>query len=271
MSIKLVFILSIVYIVLSVVIYYFDIDKSNLEITFFDVGQGDAVYIRLPNDTRILIDGGEDYTVSYKLDQKFIFPFCKIDYLIASHAHADHIGGFRKVFQSCIVKMFTFNDIVCESKLCNYFFNKFARNSLLKGDLLQIDDVSIKILWPDLKNDNVDYSNINNTSIVMFLDYGEFEALFTGDAEMEALSAVDIASILPYIDNGLDLYKVSHHGALNGLYKPLLAAIKPKNCIISVGKYNKYGHPDPLVLTYLNSIKCNILRTDELGDITFIF
>lgn len=271
MSIKLIFLLSLTYIVLSSILYYVDIKKSHLEITFFDVGQGDSIYIRLPNNTRILIDGGEDYTVSYKLDQKFIFPFCKIDYLIASHAHADHIGGFKKIFQSCIVRMFTFNDIVCNSKLCNYFFNKFKRNSLLKGDLLQIDGVSLKVLWPDLKNDNINYSNINNTSIVIFLDYGEFEALFTGDAELEALGSIDITSILPYIENGLDLYKVSHHGALNGLYKPLLAAVTPKNCIISVGKINKYGHPDPLVLAYLESINCNILRTDELGDITFIF
>lgn len=271
MSVKLILVLSLTYIVLSVLLYYFDIKKSNLEITFFDIGQGDAIYIRFPNNTRFLIDGGEDYTVSYKLDQKFIFPFCKIDYLIASHAHADHIGGFKKVFQNCIVSHFTFNDIVCSSKLCNYFFNKFAKNSLLKGDLLQIGEVTVKILWPDLKNANINYSNINNTSIVMFLDYGEFEALFTGDAELEALESLDILSILPYIENGLDLYKVSHHGALNGLYKPLLVSIEPKTCVISVGKYNKYGHPDPLVLDYLDSINCNIMRTDELGDITFIF
>jgi len=256
---------------MSIVWLLIPINKGKLEITFFDVGQGDAIYIKAPNGQRVLIDGGEDYTVSYKLAEKFVFPFCTLDYIFITHMHADHYGGLKKVTQNCDATHVTFNDIGCDSKTCNYFSELLTKNSIKKDDLISLGDVSIKVLWPDIKNDNVNYSNVNNSSLVLFLDYGDFEALFTGDAEVEALKEVDIKGILPYIQGGLDVYKASHHGALNGLYKPLLVDVAPITCIISVGKNNKYGHPSSEVLSYFESIHCNTFRTDEIGDITFIF
>ena len=127
------------------------------------------------------------------------------------------------------------------------------------------------MLWPDLKNTNVDYSNPNNLSTVMFIDYGDFEALLTGDAETEALSQIDISKILPYIDNGLDVYKAPHHGAKNGISLSLLQQLKPKFCPISVGAKNKYGHPSKEALDAFSSVGCTVLRTDKDGDISFIW
>ena len=209
--------------------------------------------------------------MDYKINKKFVYPSCNFEYIFITHPHLDHLGGLKKVVQHCDFKHITFNDIGCESKSCKYFLPIINKNSVLKGDVIELKDVTLKVLWPELENNNVDYSNVNNLSIVLFLDYGNFEALFTGDAEADALSQIDIQSILPFIQDGLDVYKVSHHGAINGLYKPLLEVLKPKNCVISVGKDNKYGHPNQKVLDYLEEIKCKVLRTDKMGDITLIF
>ena len=139
------------------------------------------------------------------------------------------------------------------------------------GDIFTYKDVTIKVLWPDLKNTNVDYSNINNLSIVLFVDYGDFEALLTGDAESEVLDQIDLTDVVPAIQNGLDVYKVPHHGASNGLSLKLLNQLKPKNCVISVGANNKYGHPSPKTIKALESILCKVYRTDEVGDVTFVW
>jgi len=245
--------------------------KNKLELTFFDVGQGDSIYIKTPNDERLLIDGGASYDVDYKISKKFVYPFCYFDNIFLTHPHLDHYGGLKKVTQRCDFGNFTFNDIQCKSNSCKYFSGISTNNSILIGDKFSFKDVTIKVLWPDIKNNNVDYSNVNNLSVVMFLDYGDFEAILTGDAELEALNQIDLSEVTPLIQNGLDVFKISHHGAKNGLSFRLLEQLKPHNCVISVGKDNKYGHPNKEVLEYLSLIKCNVLRTDEIGDITFLW
>lgn len=270
MNTRILLILSLIYLLISLSSYFLP-EENNLKITFFDVGQGDAIYIKMPTGERVLIDGGENNTGDYKINKEFIFPFCNLDLIFITHPHADHMGGLPKILQRCNFGALTFNDISCDSNTCAYFRGINNKKTVLIGDIYNFNNVTLKVLWPDLENTNVDYSNANNLSVVVFLDYGDFEALFTGDAEKEALSQIDVDSLLPYIQNGLDIYKISHHGAINGLYTPLLDILKPKECVISVGEGNSYGHPNADVLNYLESINCNISRTDQLGDITFIF
>ena len=284
MNIKLLLLMSFIYTVvfLCVVFGYipsyiiplpfFDKNhKEKMEITFFDVGQGDSIYIKTHSGERLLIDGGESSDVDYKISQKFIFPQCFFDYIILTHPHLDHYGGLLRVTQHCGFKYFTFNDVQCKSNACKYFSGISNKKSILIGDNISFNDVTIKVLWPDLKNTNIDYSNPNNLSVVLFIDYGEFEALLTGDAQKEVLESINVSEIAPFIQNGLDIYKVSHHGAVNGMSESLLQSLKPINCVISVGKDNPYNHPHKPVLTQLKKIGCNILRTDELGDISFLW
>jgi len=270
MTIRLLFILSIIY----VLIFFLSLKlppQSKLDITFFDIGQGDSIYIGLPTGERILIDGGASADIDYRINKKFMFPNCYFDYIFITHAHADHLGGLKRVTQHCNFKQLTFNDIGCDSKSCKYFLPISNKKSGFKGDIISINGVTLKVLWPDMESNNIDYSNINNTSIIVFLDYGDYEALFTGDAEKEVLDQLDISQILPDIQNGLDIYKVPHHGAENASSERLLQQLKPNNCIVSVGKNNKYGHPHKATLDTLNKVGCNILRTDELGDIQFMW
>ena len=103
------------------------------------------------------------------------------------------------------------------------------------------------------------------------MDYGEFEMLLTGDAEIESLSKLDLSFLSSKIENGLDVYKASHHGAKNAHYLPLIQQLNPINCVISVGSNNTYGHPNSNVLADLTTYCKNLFRTDIDGDVTFIY
>lgn len=245
--------------------------KDKFEITFFDVGQGDSIYMRLPTGERLLVDGGGFSDVDYKIDKKFVFPNCHFNHIFLTHPHLDHYGGLKRITQHCDFDNFTFNDVQFNENEKKYFSGISTKNSILIGDNYSFKDVIIKVMWPDIKNTNVDYSNVNNLSVILFIDYGDYEALLTGDAEYEALEALNVSEIAPLIQNGLDIYKVSHHGAKNGHSETLIQSLKPLNCVISVGKNNKYGHPNSTVVSQLEKNGCTVYRTDESGDITFIW
>ncbi len=264
------------YFVLFVVSFY--IKKENIEtglkIHFWDVGQGDSTYIVTPHGSKILIDGGDNFESDFKLSTLVPFFSCNLDLIILTHPHYDHIKGLSRIMSRCKISTIMFNDVDFASRDFSYFKDlakKFNVKNVYQEDEFTIDGVVFKILWPTKEFLQSKIDDINETSVVVFLDYGNFEALFLGDAGSEDLAKIDLNSIKPLIDGDLEVLKVPHHGSKFGLNEAFYEELKPKTCIISVGKDNKFGHPTKEVVEYLSDIRCNILRTDLDGDITVTY
>lgn len=239
-------------------------NKDNLIIHYIDVGQADSILIQIDNKN-LLIDAGNkddsDKLIKYLKDQGV----SKLDYVIATHPHEDHIGGMASV-----VKKYDIGKFYAPKKLSNTatFENMVLAlrgknlkiNEAKPGDTLNLGkNVDCKILAPN----SSEYDNINNYSVVVKLTYGNTRFLFTGDAhklnEKEMLSkGYDLSS---------DVLKVGHHGSSSSSSKEFLDKVKPKIAIISCGKNNDYGHPHKETLDELNQRKIKIYRTDKDGTI----
>ena len=239
--------------------------QQNLEAHFINVGQGDATYIELPNGTDILIDAGNSSegsaVVNYlKAQEKNI----EIDYLIATHPDADHIGGMQEVFKQLKVRNFyypmdtssetqTWKNVLslAESERCKIRDTKSRTG-------FGIEDVRIMFKQPD-----IDYKDNNDDSAVVSIEYKDTKLLVTGD--ISATTESDMISSGSVKD--VDVLKVAHHGSKTSSSKEFLTKVKAENAIISVGKENSYGHPNSDVLTRLLSNGSKVWRTDINGTI----
>ncbi|KKU30628.1 MAG: Beta-lactamase domain protein [candidate division WWE3 bacterium GW2011_GWA1_46_21] len=201
-----------------------------VSVTAFDIGQGDAIFAQLPGGKTVLIDGGPDANVIMDLNEKFPFGFCKLDLVLLTHLHKDHYAGLTDVLKKCSV-------------------DRFVSGSLFAGDTIELGLATLTVLWPP--KGYID-KNPNNLSLVLFLDCGDFEALFTGDAEAEVLTKINLQPVLAKTDGVFDLYKVPHHGSVDGFSPEFVSKLSPAISVISAGENNVYGHPSPKVVTALD-------------------
>jgi competence protein ComEC len=248
--------------------------NGNLEIHAIDVGQGDAIAIRSPRGRWILIDTGPR-SATFDAGRSRVVPFLlrhgvkRIDALILTHPHADHVGGVEAVLGAVDV------DAVLDPAVpaANEYYlialqqagvhhaRWFAAHA---GRELHIDDMTLRILAPlesalDAPQDPNDYS------VVFRLAWGRFGALFLGDApesvENELVAAHGAAL-------NADVVKVGHHGSRTSTGDSLLAVVRPRVGLVSAGTRNRYGHPDPQVLQRLGKYGVVVLRTDRQGTLT---
>ncbi len=250
-------------------------------IYFINIGQGDASIIDINKLGVVLIDGGPDSTVELNASKYLKFPVCNLYSVFLSHFHSDHYAGLTDIINRCST-MTTFNDISVYSYDSEHFKNLLLKNlneipsntdlkNSYKGDVLEFPLVGtgylrLYILWPP--KDPVLMADENDRSLVILLDYENFEVLFTGDVSGYILDDLATSEIWNEVQDGLDVYKVPHHGSPSGRAPKLLKVLKPVNCVISVGK-NSYGHPSNLVLDDLATIGCNLYRTDVDGNVVF--
>jgi len=254
--------------IFQVIIGAASLRNPGLRFHIIDVGQGDGIYIEMNGKPVALIDGGADYTADpYILDRMGLG--CSLPIVVLSHAHDDHFVGLRRIWERCNFVIFRYNDVILSEGALPENRKYFVKNSVKKtfdGEEFIVNRVKIKMLVPFGNLDEMP-KNINNASVAVFIKYSDFEGLFLGDLEMEAQGRIDLDELEKEIDGRLDVLKIAHHGAKNGLNKTLVSRLKPRVCVISVGADNKFGHPSLSVVETLEELGCSVIRTDLAGNV----
>ncbi len=252
----------------------FTMPDDNLHVSFFDVGEGDAILIQTPNHQDILIDGGPSaQALSLGLGKKLPFWDRTIDLLILTHPHMDHLTGQVEVLRRYEVKQVLSSDLNHSSPLYDEWLS-LIREKGIKYSVAQAGQeialgggASIKVLNPQKTPLTDTESDIDNNSLVLRLSMGKANFLLTADTGREAEWEL--------IANRADLHstvlKVAHHGSETSTTSEFLAVVKPQLAVISVGADNRFGHPSTETMSRLEERLAseNIYRTDVHGTIEF--
>lgn len=274
---KLIFIITsfILLMVIGIVVYAVPqtLPASNeLEVTFLDVGQGDAILVEAPNDVDVLIDGGRTKKILDLLSAELPFGDDTIDIVIATHPDADHIGGLPFVFDAYTVDK-VFEPGVSSSTQAYQAFQSRIRDKKIerilarRGMRIVLDEeknIVLDILYPD--RDTTGWET-NEASIVTRLSYGTTSFLLTGDSPVEKESYLVKHDGIALQSSVL---KLGHHGSKTSSSESFLKTVAPLYAIISAGKNNSYGHPHPSVLSRLNQLHIPYLETSKMGSIRFV-
>lgn len=240
--------------------------KEELHVMVIDADQGDSILVAFGADETMLIDAGEAKdakAIKEELDERGI---SQIDILVATHPHADHIGGMAQIINDYEIGCIYLPDMQSDSKTYQNLRDTIDARKIpiveaFAGVTFDLGEAACTIVSP-AQDANKD---ANNESVMLFLDYLDTEFLFTGDAEEWAEDQVLGAGY--NID--ADVLKVAHHGSYTGTSETFLKAVSPDYAVISCGKDNKYGHPHDETLDLLGRYSIETLRTDISGDVLF--
>lgn len=242
----------------------------NLEVHFFDVGQGDAILVQVPNGNTILIDGGPSNAILAKLGHALPFWSRTIDLMILTHPHADHLDGLVEVVRRYRVRRVLDSGVLYSTPEFQEWRELLKQNNVeaiiaRRGEIINAGSgVWLDVLTPFEDYEGRSVKNPHDANIVMRLAYASTTILFMGDAEKPI--EYRLISETP---NALrsDILKVGHHGSKTSSTEDFLRAVSPRLAIISVGRKNRYGHPTQEVLGRLQAPGIKVFRTDLDGDI----
>lgn len=241
--------------------------SNNLKVVFFDIGQGDSIFIETPQRHQILIDGGPSNKVVEKLGKQMPFWDKTIDLVILTHPDYDHLKGLLDVLDNYQVKNILWTGEKSEGKTFEAWLLKIKQENanvvLAKaGTLVLAGKAKMEILYP-LELPEQDLLNNNKSSIAAKLSFGITKFFFAGDIDKQAEQNI----ILQGGNVEANVLKVSHHGSRSATGQEFLANVQPQIAVISIGKDNKYGHPHQEVLSNLLEFGIKVMRTDQIGDI----
>ncbi len=254
----------------------FPYESNKLYVHVLDIGQGDSILIHTPLGKNMLIDGGPGDAVILPISNILGFGLHTIDIMALTHPHADHLSGLIPLFERYAIHDIWYTGVAHTTPIFLEWLKRIKQNGqkivhIRERQRIEIDEhIFVDILFPDTdisdsaKGVRKDL-NLNNTSLVMKLFYGETSFLLVGDAEHE------IEKYLLKQPNELraDVLKIGHHGSKTSTSQEFLSAVSPHFAVISVGK-NSYGHPDPTVIRRIKEKGIELFRTDVNGTVTFI-
>jgi competence protein ComEC len=263
---------------------------GRLRLDFLDVGQGDAALVTMPDGSTLLVDGGgrpefhaprrsEDEPEEFEPDSRSVGDAVvseylwwrglgRVDYVLATHADADHIDGLNAVVKNFSVE----SAVVGRGPLRDEEFARFAASArdagvpvylVGRGDRLRFGAITIDVLWPPTTADREAPSG-NNDSVVLRVRFGRRIFLLTGDMEADAERSLLAAGD----DLRCDALKVAHHGSRTSSTEGFIRAALPSLAIVSVGQDSPYGHPHPEVIARWRAAGAQVLTTGESGNVT---
>jgi competence protein ComEC len=246
-------------------------------VTVLDVGQGDAILVEGSRGGRLLVDGGPDPDrLLVELDRRLPPWDRRIDAVILSHPHEDHVAGLALLLDRYRVERVFEPGMRGPGPGYSAWLDRVARPgavsrlSIAAGDRLEVDDVALQILWPirgQVPSEPPDSgTGINNVSVVLLGTIDQRRFLLAGDVEEEVDPTLVAAGLPP-----VDLLKVAHHGSRTATTDAFVAAVRPRVAIASAGSGNPYGHPARPTLERLAAAGARVYRTDRDGSVSVAF
>lgn len=234
--------------------------NGQMKVHYINVGQADSTLVQI-DGKNILIDAGENDTTYNYLKQQGI---TKLDYVIATHPHADHIGGMATVINNFNIDKFYAPKATTTTQIFVNMINALNSKNLkitvpTPGENLVIGNATLTFLAPN----STTYEDLNNYSIVTKIKYGNTSFIFEGDAE--DISENEI--LAKQLDISVNVIKIGHHGSNSSTTDAYLNKVNPQYAVISVGAGNDYGHPNKTTLDKLNAKNIKTFRTDLSGTI----
>ena len=268
--ISLLVIVAIALLVLGINIFR-TLPDGKLHLIFCDVGQGDGILLKTPKGDKVLIDGGPDDSVLSCLGKFMPFYDRNLELMVLTHPQADHMTGLVSVFERYNVEKVLRTTAVNKTAGFEEFrkaeiSEKSQEFKALSDSKINLDtNLTATILWPSPGN-LASVADLNDTAIVLRVDFGQFCALLTADAGNFVWAQLSAAGKL----SRCYLLKVAHHGSKNATNEQFLESVSPKIAVISVGINNLYGHPHKQVIEELQRHRIQVLRTDQKGTIEIV-
>lgn len=248
-----------------------EIGDFDLHVYFLDVGQGDAILVRLPTNELILIDGGPDNTVLQEMAEVMPFYENTLDLVILTHPHADHINGLIDVMNRFEIRKLMLTGVGYNDPAYEEFMRLIAEKDIETVFLNGLNDYRLAsgvfdIIYPFESIQGKKFENVNNSSIVLRFLYGDFSVYLNGDMEVEGEEKI--------LERGLDLdadiYKAGHHGSRTSGMVELIDKMGAGAAVISCGVDNSFNHPHGETVTGFQERGMAIYRTDINGRVEFV-
>jgi len=246
------------------------VQKPDLEVSFFDVWQGDSIFVESKDGTQILIDGGPPNRILPNLGSRMSFFDRFIDVVVLTHPHADHVSGLIEVLGRYNIGMIIESGVDYHTAEAKIFESLVAEKKLKKVtvdhpiNLNFANGAVLKFIYPEESFVGMTLKNVHDSALVGELDFEDKKILFMSDAEKNLEKRL--------VEEGrvgdVDVLKTGHHGSKTSSNDFFLRVTKPEYAIISSGARNRYGHPAQEVLSRLASAGAQIFRTDLDGTIT---
>lgn len=240
------------------------VNTEKMYVHFIDVGQGDSIFIELPNGESMLIDAAEEEQADKIITYIHQQGYDSLDYVVETHPHSDHMGGMADVINNFNVSNVYLSPATNTTKAYENMLTAIKSSdaktySPMAGDTILNDgNLLIEVVAPKAVNND----ELNNSSLVIKLTYGEKKFLFAGDAEKDEEDGI-------WTNIKCDVLKVGHHGSDSSTTANFLKKVEPTYAIISVGTGNSYGHPTDATLKRLSDKGMKTYRTDLQGTIVF--